>query len=64
VSSDEATLLFIPAYKINELIDSNLALAQHLFTKAAMMMEAAIMRVVQHMRDGSTPLCAPQMVKS
>ena len=47
VASETATLLIIPAYKMTELIDSDVAIAVHLFKRSAQILEAQIIKILQ-----------------
>jgi len=62
VSSETASVLVIPAYKLNELINSNPVVAVRVYRKIAGLVEAKIEKVLQTKHQLATELC-PEAVR-
>lgn len=64
ISSETASVLVIPAYKLQELISSNPVLAVRIYKKTAALVEKKIDRVLRARHQLTTELCGSEFAKN
>jgi hypothetical protein len=64
ISSETASVLVIPAYKLHELISSNPVLAVRIYKKTAALVEKKIDRVLAARHQLTTELCGAEFAKN
>eukprot|EP00026_Physarum_polycephalum_P005944 Phypoly_transcript_05983.p1 GENE.Phypoly_transcript_05983~~Phypoly_transcript_05983.p1 ORF type:complete len:557 (+),score=123.39 Phypoly_transcript_05983:35-1705(+) len=64
ISSETASVLVIPAYKLHELINANPALAVRIYKKTAALVDKKIDRVLRQRHQLTTELCGAEFAKN
>jgi hypothetical protein len=63
ISSETASVLVIPAYKLTELINSNPVLAVRVYKKTAALVERKIEKVLAAKHQYATEVCGAEFAK-